>query len=197
MLAKFSLAKSRAEGQIPTYSRQLSDPTFAEGQRVELKPSHRIVLVEGNYLLLRRNASGVATSTAVGAFSSSSSCSSSSSYSGEGGGEGEGSAGEEYDPHSCVGLDERSYCAHIWADLSALWDEKWFIECPTAAIQRERLVLRHLETWTAEKTALFGEGRDGAGRKADTNDVINAKMVSSICREHADRIILSVNEEAE
>jgi pantothenate kinase len=35
--------------QFPTYSRQLSDPV-AEG--VTLKPSHKLVFVEGNYLLL-------------------------------------------------------------------------------------------------------------------------------------------------
>ena len=60
--------------------------------------------------------------------------------------------------------------------------------------QRERLILRHLETWSEEKTKMFGSGREGAGRKADTNDVINARMVCEISRSRADRIITSIDE---
>lgn len=43
-------AKQNKQGQLPTYSRELSDPIPGG---VTLQPHHRIVLVEGLYLLLR------------------------------------------------------------------------------------------------------------------------------------------------
>ena len=49
LCAALSAARQAGEYSLPTYSRQLSDPV-PEG--VELKKNHRIVLVEGNYLLL-------------------------------------------------------------------------------------------------------------------------------------------------
>jgi hypothetical protein len=57
--------------------------------------------------------------------------------------------------------------------------------------QRDRLVKRHLETWTEEKTLMFGAGEEGAARKADANDVINAIHVDK-SRKYADRIIISL-----
>lgn len=66
----------------------------------------------------------------------------------------------------------------IWGQLKPLFDEKWFIRCESLEKQRDRLIARHLETWTEEKTKLFGEGRSGgAAKKADTNDVLNANFV--------------------
>jgi len=46
--AAFRAAKADGEGQMPTYSRELSDPVPGG---VRLERSHRLVLCEGNYLL--------------------------------------------------------------------------------------------------------------------------------------------------
>lgn len=65
-----------------------------------------------------------------------------------------------------------------WKSLQPLFDERWFISCESLNKQRERLIARHLETWTVEKTRMFGEGENGgAAKKADTNDVLNANFV--------------------
>ncbi|EJK52527.1 hypothetical protein THAOC_28182, partial [Thalassiosira oceanica] len=55
--------------------------------------------------------------------------------------------------------------------------------------QRERLVKRHLETWSVEKTRMFGEGEVGAGVKADSNDMLNLLWIDDMSRKHADLII--------
>ena len=44
-------------------------------------------------------------------------------------------------------------------------------------VQRERLIKRHLETWSEEKTKMWGPGTEGATKKADANDVINAAFI--------------------
>lgn len=112
------LAKLNGYGVLPTYSRTLSDPVPGG---VELMKTHKIVLVEGNYLL------------------------------------------NWDDPK--------------WANLRPLFEESWFIECEDMAAQRERLIDRHLLTWTPEKTAMWGHGEEGAAKRADTNDVLNAEFV--------------------
>lgn len=61
-----------------------------------------------------------------------------------------------------------------WHDLNETFDEKWYVTCPTELL-RERLALRHLETWNDEKTAWWGAGKEGALAKADGNDILNAK----------------------
>ena len=48
----FKAAKAAGEGVLPTYSRELSDPV-PDGVRLEL--SHKLVLVEGNYLLMQHD----------------------------------------------------------------------------------------------------------------------------------------------
>lgn len=58
--------------------------------------------------------------------------------------------------------------------------------------QRRRLINRHLETWTAEKTRMWGEGEEGAARKADANDVLNVQFVEESSRKYADLIVQSV-----
>ena len=66
----------------------------------------------------------------------------------------------------------------VWGQLEPLFDERWFIRCEDLEKQRNRLIARHLETWTEEKTKLFGAGESGgAAKKADTNDVLNANFV--------------------
>jgi len=78
-----------------------------------------------------------------------------------------------------------------WSGLRDVFDEKWFISCADLAGQRERLVKRHLETWTDEKTAMWGPGREGAAKKADSNDVLNAEFVERTSKKWADRVIIS------
>lgn len=77
-----------------------------------------------------------------------------------------------------------------WAGLAPLFDEKWFITCDFEA-QRTRLINRHLETWSEEKTKMFGPGAEGAARKADSNDVLNAQFIEQ-SKPHADRVIVSL-----
>ena len=76
--------------------------------------------------------------------------------------------------------------AKRWRPLE--FDESWFVR-PQGGVpeQRDRVVERHLETWTAEKTAAWGaaSAREGAERRADSNDVPNAYLVDR-CRAFAD-----------
>ena len=69
-----------------------------------------------------------------------------------------------------------------WRPLD--FDESWFVR-PQGGVpeQRDRVVERHLETWTDEKTAAWGaaSAREGAERRADSNDVPNAYLVDR-CR---------------
>lgn len=102
----------------------------------KLKKSHKIVLVEGNYLL--------------------------------------------------------NFDAPEWAPLQGLFDEKWFISCSSSEEQRRRLISRHLQTWTEEKTRMWGAGEVGAAKKADANDVLNAQFVEESSRKFADLVIESV-----
>ena len=127
-----SEAKKLGTGVLPTYSRQLSDPVPGG---VELLPSHRIVIVEGNYML--------------------------------------------------------NYDDPLWAPLKDLFDEKWYLSCPSIDEQRQRLIKRHLETWSDEKTRMWGDGEVGAARKADANDVLNAVFIETTIK-YADFIITSL-----
>ena len=72
--------------------------------------------------------------------------------------------------------------AERWRPLD--FDESWFVR-PQGGVpeQRNRVVERHLETWTEEKTAAWGAAtaREGAERRADANDVPNAYLVDR-CR---------------
>ena len=52
-----------------------------------------------------------------------------------------------------------------WAPLMELWDETWFIKCADASAQRQRLIMRHLETWTDEKARRWGSGEEGAAAR--------------------------------
>ena len=112
-------AKQQKSGELPTYSREISDPV--EGG-VKLEPTNRIVLVEGLYLLL--------------------------------------------------GDDPR------WEPMQELWEDKWFIKCPSRDDQRERLIQRSLKTWGEKKIKDWGEGRKGAEAKVDANDAPNMDLVA-------------------
>ena len=81
-----------------------------------------------------------------------------------------------------------------WSQLKTnkVFDETWYITCKSIEDQRNRLVKRHLETWSDEKTKLFGEGEVGAGAKADSNDMLNLMWIEEMSRKHADYIIESL-----
>jgi len=130
------LTKAKEEGSasLPVYSRVKSDPV---DNGVQLLKSHRIVIVEGNYIL--------------------------------------------------------NWDQERWSGLKKLFDEKWFVSCSDLSTQRERLISRHLETWTPEKDRLWGIGVDGgAAKKADSNDVLNAEFVEKNSKKYADRIIINL-----
>jgi len=147
LFEQLSIARSEKASSLPTYSREKSDPVQGG---VQLEPWHRVVLVEGNYLLL-------------------------------------GACGE------VPGTELTEAEAARWKPLLPLFDERWFVS-PKGGVeeQRRRLIDRHLETWTDAKTALFKSktAKDGAAKRADMNDVLNARVVDA-CREHADVAIES------
>jgi pantothenate kinase len=132
IVKSLTAAKMNKFASLPIYSRKLSDPVE---NGVHLLASHKLVLVEGNYLL---------------------------------------------------NWDD----AH-WSGLQDMFEEKWFISCSELEKQRQRLIKRHLETWTTEKESMWGVGVLGAAKKADSNDVLNAQFVDSH-RKYADLIVESI-----
>jgi len=81
-----------------------------------------------------------------------------------------------------------------WQPLQAnnVFDETWYISCKNLADQRERLVRRHLETWSEEKTNMWGSGEEGAGAKADANDMLNVVWIDEMSKGYADLTIESI-----
>jgi len=127
-------AKENGEALLPVYSRQKSDPVE---NGVQLLKSHRVIIVEGNYIL--------------------------------------------------------NFDQERWSDLRNIFDEKWFISCSDLKTQRERLINRHLETWTEEKDRIWGNGIEGgAAKKADSNDVLNMEFVDKFSKKYADRVIINI-----
>jgi pantothenate kinase len=63
-----------------------------------------------------------------------------------------------------------------------VFDETWYIACKSLDDQRERLVQRHLETWSEEKTKMWGSGEEGAGAKADANDMLNLVWIEEMSK---------------
>jgi len=75
-----------------------------------------------------------------------------------------------------------------WAPLERIWDDKWYLDIPRE-ILKERLVNRHLETWSRLNAKIFGPGRVGATAKAESNDMKNARWIDRTSRDHADLFI--------
>ena len=103
--------------------------------------------------------------------------------------------GAELEPRHALVLCEGNYLllgklngaeAERWRPLR--FDESWFVR-PQGGVeeQRNRVVERHLETWTDAKTEAWGaaSAREGAEKRADSNDVPNAYLVDQ-CRAFAD-----------
>ena len=126
-------AKKNAKASLPMYSREISDPV---PDKVKLEPHHKIVFVEGIYMLWKDD-------------------------------------------------EEKK-----WSRLFELWDEKWFIQCPSREVQVERLVNRSLKTWTEKKAKMWGEGRAGALARVEFNDLKNADTVRH-CNQFADEVIVT------
>eukprot|EP00751_Fragilariopsis_kerguelensis_P004608 CAMPEP_0170818868 /NCGR_PEP_ID=MMETSP0733-20121128/41050_1 /TAXON_ID=186038 /ORGANISM="Fragilariopsis kerguelensis, Strain L26-C5" /LENGTH=307 /DNA_ID=CAMNT_0011179179 /DNA_START=214 /DNA_END=1138 /DNA_ORIENTATION=- len=146
-VTELSTARELKTASLPVYSRELSDPV-PDG--VHLKPTDRVVFVEGNYLLL-----------------------------GQGG--------------MVPGYVTESE-AERWRPLLKLFDATWFVT-PKEGIpeQRRRLIGRHLETWTDTKTKMYraSSPEEGAAKRTDSNDVLNAHVVET-CKEFASLVIESI-----
>ena len=56
----------------------------------------------------------------------------------------------------------------------------------------DRLIKRHLETWSEEKAKMFGPGEQGAKKKAEANDLLNARYIVDNSMKYADKIIQSL-----
>ena len=91
----------------------------------------------------------------------------------------------------CEGNYLLNFDDESWSGLREVFDEKWFISCKHPEQQRTRLIMRHLETWTAEKERMWGPGEIGAANKADANDVLNAIFVENH-KTYADVLIESI-----
>lgn len=149
-------AKNKHEMKFPIYSREKSDPTISGG--VQLLPKHKIIFIEGNYLLLGKLKDD------------------------------QGSTEEE---------DKVKEEAKRWYPLLKLFDEKWFLgpsELSGGVLQqRERLIKRHLLTWTPAKTAMWKAetAEEGAALRTDFNDVPNAYLVDRT-KKFADMQIISI-----
>jgi hypothetical protein len=165
----FRAAKCDGEAVLPTYSRELSDPVPGG---VQLAQSHRIVLVEGNYLL---------------------------GATGDNRWEPLNELWDERARRPAHGLIYRptcSPCGHCSRLLIAmhvlhLCLPGWFIRCVSAAEQRKRLIARHLETWNDEKAKRWGPGEEGAAARADANDVLNMELIAP-CENRAELTIESI-----
>ena len=79
-----------------------------------------------------------------------------------------------------------------WKQLLGKWDQTWFISVDPD-IQRQRLIRRHLQTWTPEKTLQWKGQTDeeAATIRTDYNDMPNAKLIN-LCQSYADTIIPSL-----
>ena len=156
LMLALQAAKTLQSAQLPTYSRVLSDPV--PGGAV-LSPSDRVVIVEGNYLLLGLLAEKNVFSSAA------------------------------HLEATGLTVAQASSESKRWAPLLSLFDETWFVaprnNIPGGAVseQRRRLINRHLETWSDEKTAAWGaqSAEEGAAKRTDFNDIPNAHLVE-LCR---------------
>lgn len=76
-----------------------------------------------------------------------------------------------------------------WQSVQEIWDDRWYIDVSMTETRR-RLVKRHLENWSEDQTRYWG-GDDGAAaaRKAEANDLKNARCIQKNSRHNAQLII--------
>jgi uridine kinase len=172
---------------FPAYSRAISDPV---ADQVPLYANARIILVEGNYLMLgtlaendrRRERTNV-----------------------------DDDDGIKSEPRKCNNTtikDGLSDVANTYDGPRSLQDELlrwkpvtdnifdycWYVDpCQGYDEQRRRLIQRALVTWNDEKTVLWGGGTalEAASRRVETNDHKNAILVEC-CKPYADVVVASL-----
>ena len=153
-------AKRERAAVMPDYSREISDPVLGGA---ELKPHHRVVLVEGNYLLL-----GALLEQHLDIDDASLSP-------------------LEGEPPLTVECERWTGLLEIWDESWFILPEGGMEEV------RRRLIERHLKTWTDAKTKAWGAttAREGATKRAEFNDLRNALLVER-CQFYADSLIKSI-----
>ena len=176
LAADLAEAKRSGRGSLSEYCREISDPV---PDAIQLDGQHSIIIVEGNYLLLGSLEAELDTADGKDAKWGTNLYDAVVVQECEWGG-------------TCKALD----CPipigdeiRRWSDVTSLFDEFWFIAPPGDGVseQRRRLIERSLQTWTDAKTEAWGGGtsREAATRRADFNDVRNARLVDC-CRQYAD-----------
>ena len=76
-----------------------------------------------------------------------------------------------------------------WAPLASLWDDQWYVHVSLPETRR-RLIKRHLEHWDEGKTKHWGGSDEAAAaRKADSNDLLNAKCIMKHTKPFAKLIV--------
>jgi len=195
--ATFENDETNTVAELPDYDRTISDP---RPKGIQLLSHHKIVIVEGLYVLLGLLLDDLEHSN--------------------------NKSKEKYELlRKAISMipewnnDEQGGTTNVaearaelqrWKPLLDLWDETWFVAPPIpqfdisdAAQQQDtddsrqlaallnafsenkrRLVERSLQTWTDEKTKLWGPGgtaRDAAANRVDYNDVKNGVLISC-CR---------------
>ena len=76
-----------------------------------------------------------------------------------------------------------------WQPLEEIWDDRWYVDVSMAETRR-RLIHRHLKHWTDDKTRYWGgDDEAAAARKADANDMKNARWMQQNARHNAKLII--------
>eukprot|EP00957_Ditylum_brightwellii_P124253 9471377-Ditylum_brightwellii.AAC.1 len=100
--------------------------------------------------------------------------------------------GVSFTPSTKILLCEGNYlCAsnHFhWEPLQKIWDATWYVYAPDDIVL-DRLINRHLQNWTGQKRALWGEGREGAEKKVLASDFKNAKWIEKNSKNYVDLVI--------
>ena len=163
--------KTKKKVHLPDYDRQTSDPV---PNAITVDPKrHKIMLVEGNYLLLGRLLEDVKCDP-------------------------RNTINDQSLPRSNFTLACQDLVCPTpigdelrrWKDIAEIWDETWFVSPRNLKVQRQRLIRRSLRTWTPAKTQFWGGGTDhqAARKRSSFNDVRNAKLIEC-CRPYADVIV--------
>ena len=84
----------------------------------------------------------------------------------------------------CEGLYLLAFGSEDWAPLKDVWDDCWYIYVPQEIVE-ERLVTRHLKNWNERKIKDWGEGREGAVKKTEANDMKNSRWVEAMSKPYA------------
>lgn len=76
-----------------------------------------------------------------------------------------------------------------WKEVGSVFDDRWYVDVSFDETKR-RLVERHLRHWDDAKTEQWGgDGEQAAARKAEANDLLNAKCIRRHSRHNANVIV--------